>query len=86
MKKIDAAEKVIFICDGKKCCKYNKDIRKGFKELIKENGLKHGVELIYTDCTGNCKLAPVLCLQPNNVWLGEVEEKNVKGIFDKYFL
>lgn len=40
MKKIDAPDKVIFICDGKKCGRYSKDIRKGFKELIKENGLK----------------------------------------------
>lgn len=28
MKKLDAPEKVIFICDGKKCGDYSKDIRK----------------------------------------------------------
>ncbi|MXN90689.1 (2Fe-2S) ferredoxin domain-containing protein [Flavobacterium sp. Sd200] len=86
MKKINAPEKVIFICDGKKCCRYSNDIRKGFKELIKENGLKKQIELQYTDCTGNCKHAPVICLQPENIWLGEVEPKNIKSIFKEHFL
>lgn len=86
MKKIDAPEKVIFICDGKKCGRYSKEIRKGFKELIKENGLKKEIELQYMDCTGNCKCAPVISLQPKNIWIGEIEERDVKVIFKQYFL
>jgi NADH:ubiquinone oxidoreductase subunit E len=86
MKKIDAPGKVIFICDGKKCGNYSKDIRKGFKELIKENGLKKEIDLQYTDCTGNCKLAPVISMQPANIWIGELEENDIKVIFKRYFL
>ena len=86
MKKIDAPQKVIFICDGKKCGRYSKEIRENFKEFIKENGLKKDIELQYTDCTGNCKCAPVISLQPRNIWIGEVEEKDVKVIFKQYFL
>lgn len=85
MKKLDAHEKVIFICDGKKCCKYNKDIRKCFKDELKEAGLKKHVELIYTDCTDNCKYAPVIAIQPRNVWIGEVSEKSIPGIVKEYF-
>lgn len=86
MKKIDAPEKVIFICDGKKCSRYNKDLYKSFKHLIKEHGLKRDVELTCMECTDNCKTAPNICLQPQNVWLGEVEEKDVKDIFKKYIV
>ena len=85
MKKIDAPEKVIFICDGKKCGKLNKGLRKCFKEVLKEAGKRNGTEFIYTDCTDNCKNAPVVNLQPQNVWIGQVEEKDVKGIVKDYF-
>ena len=84
MKKIDAHEKVIFICDGKKCCKYNHCLYKCFKRELKEAGLKKHVELIYTDCTDNCKHAPVVSLQPQNIWIGEVNEKDVQGIVKEY--
>jgi NADH:ubiquinone oxidoreductase subunit E len=84
MKKLDAPEKVIFICDGKKCCKYSKDIRRCFKEELKEAGLKKHVDLIYTDCTGNCKHAPVISIQPKNVWIGDLTEKAVSTIVKEY--
>jgi len=86
MKKIDAPRKVIFICKGKKCCRYSKDIYKGFKELLKDNGLKKQVDIVETDCTGNCKCAPVISLQPQNIWIGEVDDKDVKNIFKQYLL
>ncbi|WP_294824385.1 (2Fe-2S) ferredoxin domain-containing protein [uncultured Flavobacterium sp.] len=86
MKKIDAPGKAIFICDGKKCSRYNNEMYKGFKHLIKEHGLKRDVELTCMECTDNCKTAPNICLQPHNVWLGEVEEKDIKDIFKKYIL
>lgn len=85
MKKIEAPVKVIFICDGKKCGKYSKEIRKGFKSIIKENGLKHEVELVHMECTDNCKCAPVICLQPQNIWMGEVHEDNIPAIFNEYY-
>lgn len=86
MKKIDAPRKVIFICDGKKCTKYNTGIRQQCKALIKENGLKKEFAVLKTECTDNCKHAPVMHLQPPNVWLGTVEVKDVAGIFKEYFL
>ncbi|TRW23129.1 (2Fe-2S) ferredoxin domain-containing protein [Flavobacterium zepuense] len=86
MKKIDAPKKVIFVCDGKKCGRYSDDIRNEFKSAIKENGLKKEVTVVRMDCTDNCKSAPVIIIQPKNIWLGEVDEKNVRGIFKEYFL
>ncbi|MEL1245092.1 (2Fe-2S) ferredoxin domain-containing protein [Flavobacterium sp. DGU11] len=48
--------------------------------------MKRDVELTCMECTDNCKTAPNICLQPHNVWIGEVEEKDVKDIFKKYIL
>lgn len=86
MKKIDAPGKVIFICDGKKCGKYNKEIYKGFKQGVKAAGLKKDVEVVCMECTDNCKTAPNVCLQPQNIWIGEVEERDIPGIMKKYII
>jgi (2Fe-2S) ferredoxin len=86
MKKIDAPDKVIFICDGKKCGEYCKELRKEFRVILKENGLKKQVDVVTMNCSDNCKNAPVISLQPQNIWIGEVAGKNVKGIVKEYFL
>jgi (2Fe-2S) ferredoxin len=86
MKKLDAAEKVVFICDGKKCGRYSKEIRKVFKDDIKEFGLKREMKTVFMSCTDNCKHAPVVSLQPHNVWIGEVDGNDVPGILKKYYL
>ncbi len=85
MKKIEAPDKVIFICDGKKCGHYSKEIRKEFRIVLKDNGLRKEVEVVKMQCSDNCKHAPVISIQPKNVWIGEVEEKNVTGIVKDYF-
>jgi (2Fe-2S) ferredoxin len=85
MKKIEAPDKVIFICDGKKCGQYSKEIRKEFRIVLKDNGLRKEVEVVKMQCSDNCKHAPVISIQPKNVWIGEVEEKNVTGIVKDYF-
>ena len=72
--------------DGKKCGVYNKTIRKAFKSAAKEHGMKRHVEIMCMGCSDNCKNAPVVSLQPQNVWIGEVEERNVPAIFKEYFI
>jgi (2Fe-2S) ferredoxin len=86
MKKLEAPEKVIYICNGKKCGHYCKEIRKGFKAEVKAFGMKKSIDIVRMDCTDNCKNAPVISLQPQNVWIGEVEQDEIAGIFKKYFL
>lgn len=86
MKKLDVPEKVIYVCDGKKCGAYNKTIRKAFKAVAKEHGMKKHIEIMCMGCSDNCKNAPVVCLQPQNVWMGEIEEKDVPIIFREYFI
>lgn len=80
MKKIEGAEKVIFICEGKKCGCYSKQLRKAFKSAIKEAGLKKEILIARMGCSDNCKCAPVISVQPKNEWIGEVKVKDVPNI------
>jgi len=84
MKKIDAPEKIIFICDGSACGDHNKSLRKKIKELIKDAGLKSEVGIVKMGCTDNCKQAPILCIQPANKWFAEVSEQKIKTLFEAF--
>lgn len=86
MKNIQHPGKVVFICDGKKCSNYSRAIRRGFKEAIRENGLKNDVAVVRMDCTDNCKCAPVICLQPHNIWIGEVTEYAVPALVEEFLM
>jgi len=86
MKKLDAPDKVIFICDGKKCGHYSKELRKDFRIELKDNGLRKEVDVVRMTCTDNCKHAPVISIQPKNAWIGEVDGKDVPRIVKDYFL
>lgn len=83
-KKKEDSSKVIYFCDGKKCCKYNKDIIHCFNELLNETGLKEKVSLGKMECCGKCKKAPIFCIQPKNIWKGKVSEKKAKALFEKH--
>jgi NADH:ubiquinone oxidoreductase subunit E len=81
-KKHSIPDKVIYICDGKKCSKRGgHEIEKMLRHLIKEKDLKEEVEIINTDCTDRCKMAPIVCFQPQNIWLTEATEKEALDVF-----
>src|SRR5688572_25280847 len=80
-------KQVIYVCTGSKCKKRGgKELGKAFRSLCKSFGLKEEVEIIKTDCTDRCKLAPVVCIQPQNLWLYEVNEYKVQNIFQQHIL
>lgn len=83
-KKKEGSGRVIYFCDGKKCCKYNEEAKKCFKGLLKEAELKEEVALEKMECCGKCKKAPIFCIQPKNVWKGKVSEKKAKALFEKH--
>ena len=58
---------------------------KELKDLIKEKGLKDEVEIVKTECTDRCKFAPILSVQPANVWLREYSEKDASRILKLAF-
>ncbi len=83
MGKKDKKEKVILLCDGKKCCKYNSEVKDCFKDLVKESGLKDSVLIKKMDCQGMCKQAPVICIHKNEC-VGKVSKKDAKKLFEKH--
>ena len=80
-------DQVIYVCTGSSCKKRGgKSIAKHLRKLAKDHGLKNEVEIIKTDCTDRCKLAPICALQPQNLWLTEVTEEEAEKIFRKEVL
>jgi (2Fe-2S) ferredoxin len=81
MGKFHQPEKAIFVCVGSKCGKRGgKEMCKELKHMLKEEGLKDEVEIIKTECTDRCKFAPILSVQPANIWLREYDEKDASSI------
>lgn len=83
MGKIDIPDNIVFVCTGSKCAKRGgKDCYKSLKSYLKENKKKNEIELIRIECTDRCKIAPVLNLQPQNMWLTEYKLKDVFKAID----
>ena len=78
MRKFHTPEKIIYLCAGSKCSKRgNKDLYKSLKSYLKKYEGECDIEVIKIECTDRCKFAPVLCIQPENIWLKEYTEKQV---------
>ncbi|MEZ4458629.1 MAG: (2Fe-2S) ferredoxin domain-containing protein [bacterium] len=61
---------VVMICQGKDCKKEgSKELAKAVKDCARELGLHRHTMIVKTKCTGSCKSAPVMCVQPSNQWV-----------------
>ncbi|MCY1383264.1 hypothetical protein D9M69_713720 [compost metagenome] len=78
MKKPAFPDISVFACNGSKCGKH-KDFRKHLKNEIR-NRVRADVEIFHIECTDRCKFAPVLCLQPQNIWFYDCDESSVEQI------
>jgi (2Fe-2S) ferredoxin len=85
MSNISFPEKSIFVCDGSRCGKY-KEIRRYFKDAIRDANLKDQVEIIKIECTDRCKHAPIVGFQPQNRWYAELTPWKAKQVFDELIL
>ena len=87
MSKFQVPENIIYICQGSKCSKRgSKELYKNLKQYLKSKGDKDKIELIFTECTDRCKYAPVLAVQPANIWLKEYTAKDVVKLVDDIFM
>lgn len=78
MRKFHIPDKIIYLCVGSKCSKRgNKDLCKALKSYVKHREDQYDIEVIKVECTDRCKFAPVLSIQPDNIWLKEYTEKKV---------
>ncbi|MGD1841110.1 MAG: ferredoxin [Thermonemataceae bacterium] len=71
-------EKIIGVCTGSKCRKYNKEILASLKQFRKDKGNKEKIEVVKTLCLDRCKQAPVVFFQPENRWLTKVQAEEIK--------
>ena len=83
MSEFEFPKKSVFVCNGSKCGKH-KEIRKYFKEAVKEHSLKKEVEIFKLECTGRCKSAPIVFNATENQWVQKTTvskaEKIIKNI------
>ncbi|MBQ0117156.1 MAG: (2Fe-2S) ferredoxin domain-containing protein [Flavobacterium sp.] len=86
MSKDKPCEKIVFFCDGKKCCRYNEDVKSTFNELISTCGLAEAVVLKKMKCQGMCKKAPIFYLPENDKYKKEVSVSKAQKIFEKYIV
>lgn len=84
MSKVKKGERTIFVCDGKKCCRYNDEAKSCFKELLEENGMANDYSICKMKCQGMCKSAPVVYLSAHDKFKKEVGKKKAAKIFEKY--
>ncbi|WP_413513480.1 (2Fe-2S) ferredoxin domain-containing protein [Myroides odoratus] len=84
MSKVMKGERTIFVCEGKKCCRYNEEAKACFEDLLEESGLGTEYVLCKMKCQGMCKKAPVVYLSEFDTYKKEVTKKKAKKIFDKY--
>ena len=86
MSKFHIPETTLYICTGSKCSKRgSKQLYKILKAYFKGAGRKEDIELIKTECTDRCKYAPVLSVQPGNIWLKEYSENEVLQLLEDLF-
>jgi (2Fe-2S) ferredoxin len=74
--------KLVLVCvnerpDGEVCCaaRGSADIHKKIKELVK--AADPTIRVSKTGCLGNCTSGTTVVIMPDNVWLGDVQEKDV---------
>lgn len=84
MSKVKKGERTIFVCDGKKCCRYNEEAKACFQDLLEESGMESDYSLCKMKCQGMCKKAPVVYLSEHDTYKKEVTKKKAKKIFEKY--
>lgn len=78
MRKFHTPGKIVYVCTGSKCSKKGgKDLCKDLKSYVKHHHEYDDLEVIKVECTDRCKFAPVLSIQPDNIWLKEYTEKQV---------
>lgn len=69
---------LVAICHGSDCRKEGaKEIYKTVKRCTRKAGLGKKRLIVKTKCTGHCKQAPIVVVQPSDVWIEEATEEAV---------
>lgn len=79
---LNTLQHVVMVCHGSDCKDHGaKDLAKAVKDCARELGLMRDTLVVKTKCTGACKRAPVLSIQPANIWLTKTNPKEAVEAF-----
>ena len=88
---VPAYKRQVYVCLGPRCTaagawrSYDK-----LREALHANGLDNPgderVMVVRTACQHPCNLAPLVSVQPDNVWYGELDETRVHAIVQSHFM
>ena len=84
MNKIKKDSNSIYICDGKKCCRYNEAMKSCLESLVENTEVTNSLQLKTMKCQGMCKKAPVVYLSYCDKYKKEVTVKKAQKIYQKY--
>ena len=88
-------EKHIFVCENKRepghprgCCseKGSIEIRKKFKDRLKELGMNSKVRANISGCLDACEFGPTVVVYPEQVWYGGVKLEDVEEIIQSHII
>lgn len=60
------------------------ELHSELKQYVKENGLQKDVRVVKSGCLDYCGLGPVVCVEPEHVWMKNVEKKDLDEIKKKW--
>ncbi|MCB9495680.1 MAG: (2Fe-2S) ferredoxin domain-containing protein [Fibrobacteria bacterium] len=78
--------RVVYLCEGKVCGPAGgAENTAALREALGERGVP-GVHTMRTGCQGFCKRAPVVSVQPDGVWYGEVTPTTARRIVEDHLV
>jgi (2Fe-2S) ferredoxin len=76
---IEDIRNVVLVCHGSECRKAGaKGLRKTARKQAKAMGIRGETLITRTRCNDLCRSAPVVCLQPANVWLPQATKEALR--------
>ncbi len=88
-------EKHIFICENKReeghprsCCadKDSSQLKKLFKEKLKQRGLNHIIRANSSGCLDACEFGSAIVIYPEQTWYGNVLPEDVDEIIENHLI
>ena len=83
--------RTVFICcnereEGENACanRGSRDLQKELKAFVKERGLQKKIRISRAMCLGICDIGPNIFIQPENVWLNDVQKDDLPFLIDKW--
>jgi (2Fe-2S) ferredoxin len=83
--------KIIFVCcnsreEGERVCCASQNgvaLRDQLKAMVRERGYHTKIRVSSSGCMGKCEEGANMMIFPDNTWLAQVEEKDLKILLDE---